>query len=129
MKTTLCLSTDVFVRFWKRASANAPQATKERFVRTWREYLDAVILQASRRDDSRYICNVEEYLASRHYDFGIYPCLALMEMSSGLDIPHQIMEHPTIVSLARDATYIAFLSNVMIRLLIIEPFILHEAFY
>lgn len=81
---------------------------------TWREYLDSVILQASHRD-TRYICTAEEYMISRRDNNGIYPCYALLEMSLGVDIPHQIMEHPTIVALARDAADMITLSNVMRR--------------
>jgi hypothetical protein len=57
-------------------------------------------------------------MVSRRNNIGIDPCLALLEISIGADIPHQIMEHPTILALARDSADMLTLSNVMIRLLL-----------
>ena len=99
-------------RFWKRASAYAPQAAKERFVKGWRSYLDSVILQAQRRDQSRYICTIEEYMIARRDNIGTNPTFAFLEVSLGLDIPHYVMEHPHIVALNRDATDMTVLTNV-----------------
>ena len=99
-------------RFWKRASAHAHQATKERFVKAWRSYLDSVILQAQRRDKGRYICTIDEYMVSRRDNIGSDPSFAFLEMSLELDIPHYVMEHPHIVALNRDTTDMIVLANV-----------------
>ncbi|KAF8176079.1 terpenoid synthase [Pholiota molesta] len=100
-------------QFWKRASAHVPLATKERFVKAWRSYLDSVILQAQRRDRSRYICTIEEYMVSRRDNIGSDPSFAFLEISLALDIPHHIMEHPFIVELNRDTTDMIVLANDM----------------
>ncbi|KAH9477371.1 Delta(6)-protoilludene synthase [Psilocybe cubensis] len=100
-------------QFWKRASAYAPQATKERFVKAWRSYLDSVILQASRRDRSHYICTIDEYMVARRDNIGSDPSFTFLEMSLEVDIPHHIMEHPTIVRLNRDTTDMIVLANDM----------------
>jgi hypothetical protein len=81
------------LRFSKRASADAPQATQERFVESWRSYLDSVIIQAQRRDCSRYICTLEEYIIVRRDDIGSIPSFVFLEICLGLDIPHSVMEH------------------------------------
>lgn len=99
-------------RFWKRASAYALLATKERFVKAWRSYLESIIIQAARRDRSHYICTIEEYMTARRDNIGTDPCFALMEMSLETDIPHYIMEHPTIVALTRDTNDMIVLTNV-----------------
>jgi hypothetical protein len=53
-------------------------------------------------------------MAARRDNIGLYPCLALMEMSRGLDIPHHLIEHPTIAALARGAADMVTLCNVTI---------------
>lgn len=106
----LCLH-DARFRFWQRASRYAPKATKERFVNAWRSYIASVILQAERRG-SAYICGIEEYMASRRDNIGSDPSFALLEMSLELDVPHEVMQHPFIVSLNRDTTDMIVLANV-----------------
>lgn len=107
--------TDIPIRFWKRVSAGAPQATKQRFIKGWRGFLDSIILQASRRDSARYICTAEEYMVSRRNNIGLYPCLAIMELSLNIDIPQEITEHPTIASLVGNAADMVTLCNVTTR--------------
>lgn len=99
-------------RFWKRASANAPKATQEHFVKSWRSYLDSVIVQAQRRDRSRYICTIEEYIIARRDNIGCAPSFVFLEISLGLDIPHSVMEHPYISQLHQDVTDMIIFGNV-----------------
>ncbi|KAK7451089.1 hypothetical protein VKT23_012765 [Stygiomarasmius scandens] len=99
-------------QFWQRARKAAPVACEERFIRAWRTYIGSVILQAERRDHS-YICTIEEYMAARRDNIGSDPSFALLEMSLGVDLPHEVMEHPTIVALARDTTDMIVLANDM----------------
>jgi hypothetical protein len=102
----------VKLRFWKRASVNAPQATQERFVTFWRFYLDSVIIQAQRRDCSRYICTLEECKIARRDNIGTLPSFVFLEICLGLDIPHSVMEHPYIVKLHQDVTDMITFGNV-----------------
>ncbi|KAJ6561560.1 terpenoid synthase [Mycena vulgaris] len=99
-------------QFWKRASVNAPKACHERFVNAWRTYLDSVVQQAERRSTS-YICTVDEYMAARRDNIGSDPSFAFLEISLGVDLPHEVMEHPAIVSLNRDTTDMIILANDM----------------
>ncbi|KAH9477939.1 Delta(6)-protoilludene synthase 18 [Psilocybe cubensis] len=97
---------------WKRASVGAPNAAKERFVKTWLAYVETIYLQANRRDKS-YICTIDEYIATRRDNIGTYPTFFFIEMSLGVDIPHHIMDHPTIVRLNRDTIDLTILGNDM----------------
>lgn len=56
-------------------------------------------------------------MVSRRDNVGFYPCLPLMELALEVDIPQEIIEHPTIVALVRDATDMILLCNVVIRFL------------
>lgn len=98
-------------RFWERASRPAPQATRERFVNAWRSYIASVIQQADRRGSS-YICGIEEYMTARRDNIGSDPSFALLEISLELDLPHEVMQHPAIISLNRDTTDMIILANV-----------------
>ncbi|KAF7374243.1 Terpene cyclase [Mycena sanguinolenta] len=97
-------------QFWRRASLNAPKATRERFLKTYRHYLDAVVQEAQRRSTS-FNCTTDEYMSIRRDSIATGPCFALLEISLGLDLPHEVMEHPAVISLTRDASDILILAN------------------
>ncbi|KAJ6475658.1 terpenoid synthase [Mycena vulgaris] len=82
-------------QFWKRASVNALKTCHERF-------------QAARRSTS-YICTVDEYMAARcaNIGSGSDPSFAFLEISLGVDLPHEVMEHPAIVSDTTDMIILA----------------------
>nr|BBH51498.1 putative sesquiterpene synthase [Clitopilus sp.] len=103
---------EVARQFWARARVNATPACEERFVKSWRTYLNSVIQQAERRD-AKYICTMEEYLHARRDNIGSDPSFALLEITLEVDLPHEVMEHPTIVALARDTTDMIVLANDM----------------
>ena len=98
-------------RFWQRASHLAPKAVCERFINVWRMYMASVVVQADRRS-SAHVCTIEEYTVARRNNIGSLPCYALLEISLGLDIPHEVMQHPAIVSLNRDTSDMIFFENV-----------------
>ncbi|KAK7048258.1 isoprenoid synthase domain-containing protein [Favolaschia claudopus] len=99
-------------QFWRRAAVDVPRPCQERFVNTWRTYLDSVVEQAERRSNS-YICTMKEYLAARRNNIGSYSTFVLLEICLGLDLPHEVMAHPLIVALNRDATDMIILANDM----------------
>lgn len=100
-------------QYWLHASLSMPKVVIERFERTWQAYLDSVVQQAKHRD-TRHICTPEEYLVARHNNIGTLPCFVLAEQCWGLDIPHEIMEHPDLQKLRIGATEMIALINVSI---------------
>lgn len=70
-----------------------------------------MVEQAARRSQS-YICTVDEYMTARRDNIGSDPTFALMEVCLNLDIPHEVMQHPAMLSLNRDATDMIILTNV-----------------
>ncbi|KAJ7910913.1 terpenoid synthase [Mycena leptocephala] len=97
-------------QFWQRASISASKASRERFIKTWRSYVTSVVQQAERRSTS-YICTLDEYMIARRDNIGTDPSFVFVEISLGLDLPHEVMEHPAIVSLGRDATDMLIIGN------------------
>lgn len=51
---------------------------------------------------------------ARRDNIGTRPSFAFMEICLGLNIPHIVMEHPTLVTLERCATDLVLLGNVRI---------------
>lgn len=84
---------------------------QERFVASWRRYLDSVVLQAERRTKS-YVCTIDEYLTARRDNIGSDPSMALLEICLQIDIPHEVMEHPAIASLTSYTADLNTLGNV-----------------
>ncbi len=84
---------------------------QERFIATWRRYLDSVILQSERRTNA-YICTVDEYLAARRDNIGSDPSMALLEICLEVEIPHEVMEHPALAALTEYTAYLNTLGNV-----------------
>jgi hypothetical protein len=74
--------------------------------------LDSVVEQAERHSSS-YIWAIDEYIASRRDNIGTGPTFALLEICLELDLPHDVMQHPAVVSLNTHATDMIFLTNVV----------------
>jgi hypothetical protein len=84
---------------------------QERFRKSWKAYIASVVQQADRRDRS-YVCTIDEYLEARRDNIGSDPSFAFLETSLEIDIPEEIMQHPTIVAIQRDTTDMIVLANV-----------------
>ncbi|KAH8817571.1 terpenoid synthase [Flagelloscypha sp. PMI_526] len=99
-------------QFWKRASSHMSRPIVKRFERRWREFVDALIIQAQRHAEG-YICTPEEYMCARRDNFGTYQCFALLEQSLQLNLPDEAIDHPLLQSLYKDTTDMLILSNDM----------------
>lgn len=88
-----------------------PKVIIERFERTWHKYLDSVVRQAENRD-RQHILTPKEYLLERVNNIGTWPCYAAGEQCSQLNIPHDIMEHPTLETMRTDVAFLVALQNV-----------------
>lgn len=104
-------------RLWHRASLDAPDVCVERFLVAWRGYIDALILQKHRTLDG-YVWTIEEYMAVRRDDIGSYTCFAMLQITLGIDLPHEVTDHPFICSMERDIADMIVLSNVSLLSLI-----------
>ena len=80
-------------------------------MREWCAFVEAVAVQAERREAS-YICNIDEYIKARFDNVGAGLVFVMSEVALELDIPHEIMAHPAISSLIRDAGNMIILANV-----------------
>jgi len=88
---------EVARQFWLNAIRTATPCSQRRFVATFQSYLDAVIQQADDRN-SNHIRDVTTYFEVRRDTIGAKPSFAINEIH--LNIPDEIITHPTVVKLS-----------------------------
>ena len=98
-------------RCWQRTYPDLPLVIIERFQRTWRKYLDSVIVQAENRS-RKHILHPEDYLRERVDNIGIWPSVAIGEQCLRLEIPHECMEHPYLEDMRTWCSELVTLQNV-----------------
>ena len=103
-KSELCISSTRTVvaliirnRFWENASKSATKTAQRRFIHTFYLYTEAVVQQALERDSSQ-LRTVENYFEIRRNTIGVRPSFVVLEFK--MDIPDEVMAHPSIVTLA-----------------------------
>jgi Delta6-protoilludene synthase len=103
----------ITTRFWLRAIKVSSQAAQERFIKTFAEYVYAVIDEASDRARG-HIRGIQDYLKLTRLTAGGYPSFVAVE--AGLNIPEEVMEHPALESLCAYAAESLVLTNVRVSL-------------
>ncbi|KAK7451208.1 hypothetical protein VKT23_012544 [Stygiomarasmius scandens] len=88
---------EVARQFWLNAVRTASPTSQRRFINTFQSYLDAVVQQAEDRT-SGHIRDVESYFEVRRDTIGAKPSFAINEIH--MNIPDEVIAHPTIVNLS-----------------------------
>ena len=92
-----------------RTIGSASMASQRHFIESFSAYLEAVIQQASDRDEhTRH--SIESYLKIRRENIGLRPTLSILEMD--MNIPDEAFYHPTIVQLSYYIAELIILDNV-----------------
>ncbi|KAG1847826.1 terpenoid synthase [Suillus subalutaceus] len=99
---------EVARQFWERTICNASGQSQKRFVARFDEYLDGVVQQAIDRS-GHHIRDIQSYFDVRRKTIGAWPSFALLEL--GLDIPDEVISHPTIEDMAVASTDMIALTN------------------
>jgi hypothetical protein len=87
----------------------ASPSSQRRFVDTFVEYTQSVVEQAMDRDHN-IIRTVDSYLAVRRDTIGAKSTFVVLEFD--LDLPNDVLEHPTMVSLTNTTIDLIILGNV-----------------
>ena len=87
----------------------ASESSQRRFIKTFESYCQAVVQEAADRD-TKHIRDVDSYFENRRENIGTKSCFAFLELD--MNIPDDVMEHPTIVNLTNWATDIIIMDNV-----------------
>ncbi|KAH9478347.1 Sesquiterpene synthase Agr1 [Psilocybe cubensis] len=96
--------------YYKRLIRTASPGAQQRFIETFDFFFQSVTQQALDRA-AGVIPDLESYIALRRDTSGCKPCWALIEYASNLDIPDEVMEHPTILALGEAANDLVTWSN------------------
>ncbi|KAI0306220.1 terpenoid synthase [Multifurca ochricompacta] len=97
-------------QFWLRAIKVSSPAAQRRFIKTFAEYVYAVIDEASDRAKG-HVRGIEDYLGLTRLTAGGYPSFLAVE--AGLDIPDEVMAHHGMASLCALAAESLVLTNDM----------------
>lgn len=103
-------------RFWIAHTKLSSSHTQKRFVDTYNECINAVVLRVQDRDRG-HTRTGEEYFAIRRNTIGIRPTFALLE--AYIDLPQEVIDHPIMAELRKCVTDILLLSNVRVIMLLI----------
>ncbi|KAJ7116265.1 terpenoid synthase [Mycena crocata] len=95
-------------QFWERASRTATRCSQSRFVESFKTYTMSVVEQARDREN-HIVRTVDAYLSVRRDNIGAKPSFAVLEFD--LDLPADIFDHPTMVSLTNITIDLLILGN------------------
>lgn len=96
-------------RFWERAVAVANADVQRRFIECFQDYTDAVVQQAQDRKRA-LIRGIADYFSIRRQTIGTKPCFVLLQLD--MNLPDEVLQHPTLVQLETFATDMIILGNV-----------------
>ncbi|KAJ7737458.1 terpenoid synthase [Mycena maculata] len=99
---------EIMRQFWERAKMTATPSAAHRFVETFALYTNSVVEQALDREHS-VIRTVDAYLSIRRDTIGAKPSFALLEFD--MNLPTDVIEHPTMVSLINTTIDLLILGN------------------
>ncbi|KAJ7123606.1 terpenoid synthase [Mycena epipterygia] len=95
-------------QFWERAMETASPTSRRRFADSFAEYTNSVVKQAEDRDQN-IIRSVDGYLSVRRDTIGAKPSFAVLEFD--MDLPTEVMEEPSMVSLTNTTIDLLILGN------------------
>lgn len=99
---------EVTRQFWERTICNASGQSQKRFITTFEQYLEGVVQEAIDRSE-HHVHDIQSYLDVRRRTVGARPAFALLEL--GLDIPDEVISHPTIEDVVAASTDMIALAN------------------
>ncbi|KAI0067235.1 terpenoid synthase [Artomyces pyxidatus] len=85
-------------QFFELAIKTASPSSQRHFIESFAEYVNAVIEEADDRVHDR-VRNIEDYLSLRRQTAGPYPSYFPCELN--VDLPDEVISHPTIANLMR----------------------------
>jgi hypothetical protein len=96
--------------YWHRLIKTGSAGAQQRFTETMEFFFQAIAQQAIDRKHG-LVPDLESYISLRRDTSGCKPCWALIEYANNLDIPDDVMEHPSILALGEAANDLVTWSN------------------
>ncbi|KAG1796028.1 terpenoid synthase [Suillus plorans] len=95
-------------QFWERTIRNASGQSQKRFISTFDDCLGGILQQVIDRS-GHHTRDVQSYFDVRRNTGGAWPSFALLEL--GLDIPDEVISHPTIEDMVVASVDMIVLAN------------------
>ncbi|KAJ7493620.1 terpenoid synthase [Mycena latifolia] len=99
---------EITKQFWARAVKTVSPSSQRRFVDAFAAYTHSVVEQAVDRDQN-IIRTVDSYIAVRRDTIGAKPSFVVLEF--GMDLPDEVLQHPTMVALTNTTIDLLILGN------------------
>ncbi|KAG1856653.1 terpenoid synthase [Suillus subalutaceus] len=99
---------EIVRQFWERTIQDASAQSQKRFIATFELYLESMVQQANDRNE-HCIRDIESYIDVRRDTVAMKAVFALLEL--GLDIPDEVISHPTIEAMAIASMDMVFIDN------------------
>lgn len=93
-----------------RMIVHAPEGWYERFSDSVTQYFSANVWEATNRRQGR-IPDAATYCAMRLFTSAVYPCLLLIELTEGLNLPSEVYDHPDVQRLSKMTNNVISWSN------------------
>ncbi|KAG1886765.1 terpenoid synthase [Suillus subluteus] len=84
---------EIVRQFWERTICNASGQSQKRFIVAFDEFLEGIVQQANDRS-GHHVRDIQSYFDVRRKTVAARPSYAFLEL--GLDIPDEVISHPTI---------------------------------
>ncbi|KAL5482772.1 STS14 [Sanghuangporus weigelae] len=95
-------------QYWQSAIKLATPTAQRHFIESFSAYLESLVQQAEDRDNNTNH-SIASYLKHRHENIGTRPSYAVLEFR--LNLPDEVIYHPTIVKLSEHITELILLDN------------------
>ncbi|RYP24797.1 hypothetical protein DL765_000343 [Monosporascus sp. GIB2] len=87
----------VFQTTWDRLKKNSSKDLQQHWKEMHRRFFDGLLEQVRVMQDQRtFTRDVQEYMDMRRGTIGAYPAIALAEYAQGIDLPQEVLSHPTL---------------------------------
>ncbi|TFK73275.1 terpenoid synthase [Pluteus cervinus] len=96
--------------FYKRLTLTAGPNCQRRFIHSMKLFFTAVAQEARHRERG-IIPDLEAYITLRRDTSGCKPCFQLIEFAAGIDLPDEVINHPTILALEEATNDLVTWSN------------------
>ncbi|KAM4064115.1 delta(6)-protoilludene synthase [Hirsutella rhossiliensis] len=97
-------------QFWILARKSVTLSSQERFIEAFDGWLQGLAAQAEDRDKPR-LRDINSYFALRRVTVGLKPSLMIFEF--GMELPREVLQHPTIEKLSLLCTDLILIDNDM----------------
>ncbi|KAG9316107.1 terpenoid synthase [Chiua virens] len=99
---------EIVRQFWELTIQNATAISQKRFIQSMDEYLEEVVQESINKREHR-VLDIKDYIDARRRTSASKPVFCIIEL--GLDIPDEVMSHPTIQEMVDAAVDLVAVNN------------------